>query len=441
VPTVFEAAEEIGGVWRPGSGQAWPGLRLNLSRYTCCFSSVPWPRDAPDFPGQPDLAAYLRRFAESHGVLGHIRFGQRVSSLAELDRFGGVVIATGIFAQPAVPALPGRFGGVSLPATAYRGPAALHGHRVIVVGLAFSGAEIAAELAAAGVEVTVVAARGMWLLSRYACGDAGAALPWDLLAYRRSARERNLALPAEQANRLRGRRYEESGANPAILHPRLRLDPNSGQPPHVVFADRLVAQARAGRLAVVPGRAVRLTAGGVRLDTGEDIRGDAVIWCTGYRPDLSLLAPAQRTALAYDPGDQIQPLPLHLGTFHPGLPGVAFVGMYRGPYFAVMELQARWACAVFARQLAPPAPAELRTGVATALAIRAQRPRPQFPYADYVGHADAIAARLGVRPALEQLWDDPVVSAHYRLTGRHARPEVAWAQIASVRERMREAAA
>ncbi len=58
-PTVFERATEIGGLWRPGSGAAWPGMATNLSRYSCGFSDFPWPAGAPDFPRQPNMFDYL----------------------------------------------------------------------------------------------------------------------------------------------------------------------------------------------------------------------------------------------------------------------------------------------------------------------------------------------------------------------------------------------
>jgi dimethylaniline monooxygenase (N-oxide forming) len=115
---------------------------------------------------------------------------------------------------------------------------------------------------------------------------------------------------------------------------------------------------------------------------------------------------------------------------------MAFVGMYRGPYFGVMELQARWTCAVLSGQLAPPSLAAQRTGLAQARAVRTRLPRPQFPYADYVGLADAIALELGVLPDLEELWEDPVIPAQYRLCGPGARPELAWPEITSVRRLM-----
>jgi hypothetical protein len=73
---------------------------------------------------------------------------------------------------------------------------------------------------------------------------------------------------------------------------------------------------------------------------------DDVIMCTGFTPALDYLdRPLQETlGLA---ADALQPLLLHRDVMHPALPGLYFVGMYRGPYFAVVELQAVGAIPAF----------------------------------------------------------------------------------------------
>lgn len=68
---------------------------------------------------------------------------------------------------------------------------------------------------------------------------------------------------------------------------------------------------------------------------------DYVIFCTGLRPCLSFLPPKIMSLLEFDMDDLLQPLILHHQTWNPSVPGLAFVGVYRGPYFGAMELQAR----------------------------------------------------------------------------------------------------
>jgi flavin-binding monooxygenase-like protein len=122
----------------------------------------------------------------------------------------------------------------------------------------------------------------------------------------------------------------------------------------------------------------------------------------------------------------------YLTVMHPELQSMYFVGQYRSPYFGVIELQARWAAMVLAGELPRPAPFAVKAGLETEHAIRALRPRPQFPHSDYVLFADSIARELGVHPEGVERWalqkamnEGPVIPAQYRLRGPRANPEIA----------------
>ncbi len=144
-------------------------------------------------------------------------------------------------------------------------------------------------------------------------------------------------------------------------------------------------------------------------------------------------------ALEFDPCDQLQPVLLHKQVFLPGLPGLAFVGYYRGPYFPIMELHGRWLARVAAGEIPLPPLAEMKAGVNIERRIRNRRPRPQFPHGDYVRLADDLAKQVGVFPKGPDVADvagylgqAPVVAAHFRLIGPHAKPELARRTIRSV---------
>ena len=118
---------------------------------------------------------------------------------------------------------------------------------------------------------------------------------------------------------------------------------------------------------------------------------------------------------------------LYEGVFHPYLKNVAFVGMYRGPYFTIMELQARWACLAFCYpQLYYPLLSEMQKGVEKERQIRNAHPRPQFPHGDFVSFADQLAHKIGVFPDKECVERFPVVASQFRLRGPFCNPEIAW---------------
>ena len=138
------------------------------------------------------------------------------------------------------------------------------------------------------------------------------------------------------------------------------------------------------------------------------------------------------TALEFDPDDRLQPTLLHKQVFHPALPGLAFVGHYRGPYFPVMELQSRWIAGILAGEIALPSEQAMHEGIEDERRIRTARPRPQFPHGDFVGLADGLAREVGVLPPMSPdhplhayIARGPVIAAHYRLVGPHARPDLA----------------
>lgn len=448
-PTVFERAAEPGGVWR-ADGVAWPGMSTNLSYPLCAFSDLPWPPGTADFPSRRDVAGYLDRYVRRFELARYLRLRHEVRSVTRdghgwtvrragpdgvrEERFDAVIVASGVYSRPRVPRVPGRFTGAVLHSSRYRTAAQLPGGPVLVAGMSFSGSEIAAELAAAGRPVTIVASRPMWLLPRYVDG-----VPRDLRSFTRQAHHERSDLPPAEANRLANRRYHALGANPGRFDPRLRLHPDSTEPPFALPTHRLTEWLATGQVRIVPGRVARLAGDTVVLGDGAEVRPAVVLWCTGYHLDLPFLGRRERALLGFDRTDLLQPLVLHRCTFHPRLPGMAFVGLYRGPFFAVLELQARWAAAVLSGAVAPPDAARMRAGLAAEARIRAARPRPQFPHGDYVGLADAIATELGVLPDLAAdgehhaaLWQGPVLAAHYRLRGPGSDRASASAQVASV---------
>ncbi|TDO06525.1 dimethylaniline monooxygenase (N-oxide forming) [Mycobacterium sp. BK086] len=447
-PTVFEKAQTIGGVWRH-DGLAWPGMSTNLSYPLCAFSDLPWPPGTRDFPYRDEVADYLGRYAQQFGLVKYLRLGSEVvavrrhgqswtvSSLGPEgprdERFDAVIVASGVFSRPRVPQLPGRFAGSSMHSSQYQSASGLPRGPVLIVGLSFSGGEIAAEVSESGRQVTVVVGRSPWLIPRLQDG-----VPADLVGFTRREQQDRSGLSPEEANRRTNRYYDTLGANPGLLDRRLWIDPESTAPVFVLPGDHLPERLRAGKVRFEPGRVARLEPAALVLDTGSQLTGTTVLWCTGYHPDLSFLSKRLRLLLRYAPNNLLQPVFLYKCTFHPNIPRMAFVGLYRGPFFAVLELQARWAAAVLADELTLPVEPLMRDGLEEERQIRRARPRPQFPH-DYIGLADSIAKELDVLPNLEPsdeyhtaTWNGPVIAAQYRLRGPKNRREFAASQLESV---------
>lgn len=260
-------------------------------------------------------------------------------------------------------------------------------------------------------------------------------VPHDLYSKTRTARLPALGLPMSERYQSRNRLLATLGRDPGQLDQALALDADSTHPAHVVVSDALAAGIATENLRVVRGRAVRLDRSSVLLADGRSFPADVIVWATGYRPQMSFLGSQVRQRIEYDPDDLLQPLILVDSVFPAGVAGLSFVGMYRGPYFSGIELQARWACAVISGAMARPGPTEVAGGIGAARRIRNQRPRPQFPHDD-LELADHIGRRLGLLPGAQTgldadrwFWDSPVVPAHYRMLGPHSCPAFARGQI------------
>jgi len=213
------------------------------------------------------------------------------------------------------------------------------------------------------------------------------------------------------------------------------------EPPMVAVSDYFLDLVADGKIEVVRGRVEGITDGGkgLRISRVNDSIGNtdtdninvssesdvfvlpdvtSLICCTGYLPDLesccgalenesseaessddssSLPSSILRT-VDYDPTDSFSPMTTHLETLHPKLANFAFVGMYRGPYMGVVELQARLAAGVISGNVAIPLE-DFEKGLETCKKIRNPGPtlRPQFPRFDYVGFMDSLAGSLSLK--------------------------------------------
>jgi len=151
---------------------------------------------------------------------------------------------------------------------------------------------------------------------------------------------------------------------------------------------------------------------GTTINTTSD---DILILCTGYRPCFDFFSEDILEQLSYKPDDIFSPIILHRSIFHPSLPNLAFIGMYRGPFWAIIELQSRWVAAIFSGLSLIPSIETQQIGLDIERRIRAQQPRPQFPHTDLVGHADDLAKEILGATFLNT--SDIVMSTHYRTDG------------------------
>ncbi len=405
--SVFEASDDLGGQWNTTASHSgvWPGMHTNTSRAMTAFSDFPAPTDHPLHPAAEQVHAYLRAYAREFGVIDRIRFRTRVGRVRagwEVDGepFDRVVLASGRFRKPSIPGALTGFRGELIHAFDYPGREPLSDRRTLVYGNGISGLEIASDLA---LQAPVVSAfrKPRYVIQKVVDG-VSSDWQWYTLF---GALERRFLSP-EQWSRRQHERILRVAGNPADFgapepDPDIRVAGLS-------LCQEYLAQVRDGAIvcrpaiASVDGREVTFTDGST--DSFE-----AIVCATGYDLDIPYLDRELWSAVG--PG-----LALYQRTLHPDLPGLGVIGQFlaQGPYFPLLELQARWIVATWAGDVTLPADAVMRAGIA----------ERQPPLDAHNALALTLAEELGVAPNVED-WPElsealmfgPLLPPRYRLSG------------------------
>lgn len=463
-PCIFESSTQVqgvGGAWNSaGMGyKMWDNLTPNLSKHTCVFSDFLWPADTPTFPQRVDMQNYLDRYATTFLDPTCFRYGCTVTNVKRCSpssssnsenfndafqkqqfqvewaeeggeqksrEFDGVIVATGFFS---VPFLPDGLLGVTdniIHSSSYRSPYDFTNKTVAVAGASFSALEIAADVRKQASKVVSILPRIPYVLPRYVpnpqsndnnIDGAVGFSPLDAVFYHRSRDAPQIPAAIEMTE-------DDAAKKHAFLRkitgPRKQRDSPLGlplddtAPPLVAISDDYLNLAIDGNIDVAHGRVASVvanddttTAGdasstlNIKLENGTTIaKVDNIIACTGYQSQLDFLEPDILKTLEYDQVDRYAPLTLCYDTFHPELPGLGFVGMYKGPYFGVMDLQARLLAGMFSGEAKPTDESisealNESTNIRKSSALRGA----QFPRYDYIGFMDSIANQLDLVPS------------------------------------------
>ncbi len=413
--TVFEASDDLGGQWHTTASHSgiWPGMRTNTSRAMTAFSDFPPPATHDLHPMAEQIQDYLRSYAETFGVAERIRFDTEVRRVApgwdvDGEHFDAVVIASGRFHTPELPAVVAGFTGELMHAYDYPGAEHFRDRRVIVYGNGVSGHEIASDIA------TLTPVVSAYRKPRYVLQKnvGGVSSDWQWYTHIGALRRENT--PPDEYGRIIRSRVLRVAGNPA--------DFGAPEPSedflvagHSLCQDYL-EQVRAGAITCRPAIA-SVSGRHVTFTDGSRADADAIVCATGYRLDIPFLSPEMWVVLGPD-------LRLHRRTMHPDLPTLGVIGQFglQGPYFPLLELQARWIVGVWSGTIAAPDESAARADLATAPpAIE-----PHNVLAVMFAEAAGVAPDPRAHPDLaEPLLFGPMLPPRYRLSGPGASVEAA----------------
>ncbi|MGN7799633.1 flavin-containing monooxygenase [Leifsonia sp. 22587] len=321
---VIDKADRVGSSW---AGH-YDRLHLHTSRRLSGLPGFRIPRRYGRWVARDDVLSYLTQYAAVHDL--GVRLGVTALSVerdgdlwrvawSRGDERGAiaadaVVIATGYNHSPKLAEWPGldAYRGTVLHSSAYRNPRSLGARDVLVVGPGNSGAEIAADLAEAGVTVSLAVRTPPNIVRRAVLGIPSQALILSMAAFPLRVQDALAGgLQRVAVGDLRAYGIPKAPRGIATQQARDDVTPT--------LDVGLLRALRAGRVTVVPAVS-RFTPDAVVLSDGTELHPEAIVLATGFRRgleplvgDLGVLAPNGRPLVNAD-----AQLPAHPGLFFLG---------------------------------------------------------------------------------------------------------------------------
>ncbi|MFJ9392992.1 flavin-containing monooxygenase [Nocardioides sp. NPDC101246] len=181
--TVFDKTPDVGGVW--SSTRRYPGLRTQNNKQTYCFSDHPMPRRFPQWLEGAQVQEYLESYVERFDLASCLRLNTEVTEAAPLvggqgwlvrtptgaEQYDHLVVANGIFCEPAFPEFAGvdeldAAGGRILATSDLASLEEVRGKNVVMVGYGKSSCDVAVEVSKVAASTTVVARGLLWKVPR-----------------------------------------------------------------------------------------------------------------------------------------------------------------------------------------------------------------------------------------------------------------------------------
>ncbi|KAF5646391.1 dimethylaniline monooxygenase 2 [Fusarium sp. NRRL 52700] len=328
----FERRDRVGGVWSYSSNSSYtsvvPETVSNVSRFVSGFSDFPVPKDLPPYMTGAQVGEFLESYARHFELEKHIRFKTTVRKVLRdkadtawnvhiirpdrsdlILKFDKVVFGSGSESIPSWPPMPGRklFQGTVIHGQSYRKPEEFSGQRVLVVGIGNTACEVSLSLTRHASKVYQSYRRGRIIISRYdESGVPTDLIPWTSLQFKYMTEHKMPWI----ANRLTNRLTEET-----MFRDMARYDPDTSlsksqkykhaqerirgdwrliphanmEFTHPAVQDDFMGALYSGAVAPVYGFRAFVGENSVLLGDGSMVDVDAVIFCTGYTLDYSLM--------------------------------------------------------------------------------------------------------------------------------------------------------
>jgi cation diffusion facilitator CzcD-associated flavoprotein CzcO len=174
--TVYEKADRVGGTWLENT---YPGLSCDVPSHLYSYSFALTPEWSHRFSPGPEIHAYFERVAEEHGVVQHVRFGDRVTACTfsngkwhlatasgHRDDVDVVIAATGVLHHPKYPDIVGldTFEGAIFHSARWDHEAQLDGARVGIIGTGSTAVQIVSAVVDRVAELSLFQRTAQWVM-------------------------------------------------------------------------------------------------------------------------------------------------------------------------------------------------------------------------------------------------------------------------------------
>ncbi|CAN9370583.1 unnamed protein product [Alternaria alternata] len=279
--TGFDRNEYVGGLWQYSAKEQTSVMettRVNISKERGCFTDFPFPEDVPSHPTAAQVQQYLIDYTKHFKLGPYMRLSTSIEQITfnegrqqwvlniqggDEEYYDKVVVAIGgMIGKANLPVVEGieRFAGSSVHSQGFKRPKDYENKRVMVVGFSNSAADTATQLVGVANKVLRLFTVQSLILKYFP--HLGERLFDNFI---KKMQDKSFKIRPEW-------RFEHAGKVPVV-------------------SDTLIPCLEDGSISSVAGIRRVLGATEVELQDGTRLEVDAIIWCTGYASDFSMIEP------------------------------------------------------------------------------------------------------------------------------------------------------
>jgi hypothetical protein len=191
-----------------------------------------------------------------------------------------------------------------------------------------------------------------------------------------------------------------------------------------VITDNYHPFIRLGKITPKKGNIKKFFKNGVIFDDESIEVADVVLFCTGYKSDISYLDEKILLKLKFEPTNRKHPVILYRQTIHPDVENFAMIGFMKNLSFSGIENQANWVAKHFTNQINLPTRDLIEVDMNQHEYNRKNDTNNEYPYGVYNKFVDILAKDVNSLPDFDKiyqenseiyrmLWNNGTIPSHF----------------------------